>query len=36
MRAHDLPWISNIGPKGGSAVAASIVNALLELAGDGG
>lgn len=36
MRAHGLPWISNIGPKGGSAVAASIVNALLELAGDGG
>ena len=35
MRAHDLPWISNIGPKGGSAVAAAIVNALLDLAGDG-
>ena len=35
MRAHDLPWISNIGPKGGSAVAAAIINALLELAGGG-
>lgn len=36
MRADTLSWISNIGPKGGSAVAASIVNALLELAEDGG
>ncbi len=27
-----FPWISNVGPKGGSAVAAAIVNALLALA----
>ncbi|MDP9375291.1 MAG: precorrin-8X methylmutase [Chloroflexota bacterium] len=36
MRTDELPWISNVGPKGGSAVAAAIVNALLELAEDGG
>lgn len=36
MRATAVPWISNVGPKGGSAVAAAIVNALLALAeGDG-
>jgi len=35
MRTGDLPWISNVGPKGGSAVAAAIVNALLDLAGGG-
>ncbi len=35
MRPERTPWISNVGPKGGSAVAAAIVNALLELAEDG-
>lgn len=29
LMATDLPWVSNVGPKGGSAVAAAIVNALL-------
>lgn len=36
MRTDQTPWISNVGPKGGSPVAAAIVNALLELAEDGG
>lgn len=36
MRSDLTPWMSNVGPKGGSAVAAAIVNALLELAEGGG
>lgn len=31
MASRGTAWISNVGPKGGSAVAAAIVNALLAL-----
>jgi len=34
MNNPHTPWISNIGPKGGSAVAAAVVNALIGMAGD--
>lgn len=34
MASAATPWISNVGPKGGSAVAAAIVNALLALAAE--
>jgi precorrin-8X/cobalt-precorrin-8 methylmutase len=33
LRASGLPSISNVGEKGGSAVAAAVVNALVRLAG---
>lgn len=36
MASSTVPWISNVGPKGGSAVAAAIVNALLALASERG
>ncbi|MGH9188888.1 MAG: precorrin-8X methylmutase [Acidimicrobiales bacterium] len=35
LRATDLTAISNVGEKGGSAVAAAVVNALVRLAQDG-
>jgi precorrin-8X/cobalt-precorrin-8 methylmutase len=34
LRASGLPAISNVGEKGGSAVAAAVVNALVRLAAD--
>lgn len=34
MASDAAPWISNVGPKGGSAVAAAIVNALIACATD--
>lgn len=34
MASDTAPWISNVGPKGGSAVAAAIVNALIARAAD--
>ncbi len=34
LMAMDLPWISNIGRKGGSNVAAAVVNALALLASE--
>ena len=36
LRGSGLPAISNVGEKGGSAVAAAAVNALVRLAGGGG
>jgi precorrin isomerase len=36
LRASGLPAISNVGEKGGSAVAAAAVNALVRLAGERG
>ena len=34
LMALDLPYISNVGRKGGSNLAAAVVNALLEMAVD--
>jgi precorrin-8X/cobalt-precorrin-8 methylmutase len=34
LRASGLPAISNVGEKGGSAVAAAAVNAIARLAAD--
>ncbi|MDQ4067963.1 MAG: precorrin-8X methylmutase, partial [Actinomycetota bacterium] len=36
LRASGLPAISNVGEKGGSAVAAAAVNAVVRLAAAGG
>lgn len=36
LRGLDVPYITNLGRKGGSAVAVAIVNAILNMAKDGG